>query len=793
MLGTSRIATQAESNNTFPGFATGKEICNVLNKPHNVELKSFVTRFFQQVSEANQAGRQEQYVAKDRKFFDALAQILTGNEVCAAVAISDSSELASEPEILIATNVGSHDQRAFSYGLDLTILEKSPSTNTLRLGFRCHLRSQDATVVSKEIGPLEYQFHIQSGKALLQDPKLLIFRFSINEFPYLPDDEVGVNLSTYKELQSDFFFGLMNRDEGTVIPLQEPIIICRGSLRRRVAKLFNHLSFIANPILRKLPMLPEYCKPECVNYSQFIEGEYQHYIKQSTQQCHEDEFIGIIREKSPKHFQFDQEGRDSLESFLSAAREHYQAANLKDQTALYLEQHMQWPNILNDSLTYELSRGIFAKDISLTSKPPKGSLELGQLYVELIQSYIQYKIQHWLQSSVPSVISWFDSLREQHHLNLPPFIQPHFMDFHTVARRYFIQLAVIEEYIKENAAQNGILAQRIARENIFKSSSVKLVQGTEGVHAEMRLFSHHLLEGRHPAKYYGIAKLCCTLCYYTLSQFRASGFHPPETRGTHATLYRWPLPEAFYRDQYMQVLLGSGLFEKYTQLNHEHRLQTLIKGPFYSLQEVIRDIISKLDRINSDNTLNQLGISPDLQIPGSADHYPDNQMLPRLPSSHPDVAVEKSLKESERTYGPKDSILFEPLATLGRIWRAEKNNHNTYCYLSRAVEIFDQFPSSIDPLRASQVLNLLGNVCIDLKLYDKASGYLMRALDLKKTSQAETNEIAITLINLGRLHHDRGDLYQARLALGEALQYATDARYISIIKRNLAIIDKSYI
>ena len=544
MASSSSVNPFVRTDQAFPGFNSGAHICNVLTKPHNNDLKLLVTQLFQQVSEANRGGREERYVAKDRRFFDAIAQILTGNEVCAGVAMSGS-------DILIATNVGTHDERAVRWQLTTTIIDKSPSWGALRLGFTCSLSSSFGEKVTKSIGPYEYQFHARSGKAQLKDSTEMSFLFSIGEFSYLPDDEVGVNLNIYKELDPDIFSFLIQQKKGEIFPLQTPIVTCRGSLRRRAAKLFNILSFIAKPILRKLPYLPEHCKPACRHYSQFFESEYQEY-KHSSRSHNEEEFIQIVRSKCQQAFSLDQ-GGDTTEDFLQAAKEHYQAADLKDQAVKIFEEHGQWSNILNDTLTYELSKSLFVNEISLDSKPPRGTRELDQLYRELVQDYKKYKSAHQVQSSIPSIIAWLDSLKENHSLNLPDFVAARFSDFYAIARRYFIQLTVVEEYIKENAESNGTLAQRVAQETIFEEPGVKIMQGTEGVHAEMRLFNYHLLEGRSPADYYGIAKLCCALCHYTFKQFRAVGLHPPETRGTHAGLFRWPLPEALHHEPHMKV------------------------------------------------------------------------------------------------------------------------------------------------------------------------------------------------------------------------------------------------
>lgn len=696
------------------------------------------------------------------------------------------------PDILVATNIGTHDHRAVCWQLTATIIEQSHVSHALRLGFTCHLSSSTGVGVTKKIGPYEYQFHAQEGKAILKDASEMNFTFSIGEFPYLPDDEVGINLSIYQELDYEFFNFLMLQENGKTFPLQTPVVTCRGSLRRRTAKLFNLLSFIANPILRKRPMLPQYCKPECRNYSHFIETEYQQY-KQSNQQRSEDGFIQIVQAKCHQVFRFDQ-GGDTTETFLKAVREHYQAADLKDRAALILEQHDRWPSILNDTLTYELSRGLFANDISFDSKPPKGTQELDQFYKDLVQDYRQYKNHHQLQSSVSSVITWFASLKDHLTLKPPPFVAHRFSDFHTIARRYFIQLAVIEEYMKENAEKNGVLAQRVAKETIFREPGVMLIQGNEGVHAEMRLFSHHLLAGRPHTSYYGIAKLCCALCHYTFRQFRVAGLHPPETRGTHATLFKWPLPEAFYHTTYMKLFLGNALFEKYVALNQCRRLESTKKGRPYHLQDVTRTIISGLDGVNSDKNLARLEIDPRFQIQGSADHYADNQIPPRLPSVHQNTAVEEELEVLEKTHYPRKHLsFFKPLEVLGRTWRAKKNHSHAYYYLTRAVQIFDQFPAQIEPLQAAQVLNTLGNVCRSLKLYDEASNYLQRALALKQKCLAPPDQISITLNSLGCLHFDRENLYDAHSFFTEALKLAPKEALASLIKRNLAQLDKLYV
>ena len=337
-------------------------------------------------------------------------------------------------------------------------------------------------------------------------------------------------------------------------------------------------------------------------------------------------------------------GLDTTEDFLASAREHFQVSDVYDKGEDCLERHTQWAMILNDTLTWELSSKVFPNDISF--KPSKGVKDLDQLYQDLIQSYITYKRSRNLTTSIGSVMSWLDDLETNHQkLKLPSFIKARFSDFFSVARRYFIQLVVIEEHMKKLAHANHPFASRISQETIFKEPKVQLVQGKEGVHAEMRLFSTHLLKKKKPSDYYGIAKLCCALCHYTFHQCQAEGIRTPETRGTHATLYKWPLPKAFYKDEHMKSLLGNALFTKYQKFNTKRRLESQKKGPQIDSKEVALEIISRLDMINSNKSLKK--IRPNLrQLRGSSDHLPDNEIPPKASTKPSKELLESNTRGS---------------------------------------------------------------------------------------------------------------------------------------------------
>ena len=240
------------------------------------------------------------------------------------------------------------------------------------------------------------------------------------------------------------------------------------------------------------------------------------------------------------------------------------------------------------------------------------------------------------------------------------------------------------------------------------------------------------------------------------------------------------------------------MFEKYVTLNQRRRLESTKKGEYYNAQVVTRSIISGLDGINSIKNLKRLEVSQDFQIPGSDDHYADNQIPPRLPRSHQNAGMEEKLEKLEEAHHPTGSpSIFDPLETLGRAWREQKNNPYSYYYLTRAVQIFDKFPFSIDSLRAAEVFNTLGNVCRGLKFYDKAYEYLSKALKIKNETRASPYQIAVTLNSLGCLYKDRESLFEANKFFTRALKQAELAgeggrALVALIQRNLERLDESW-
>lgn len=753
--------------NTFPGFSSGRQIGDILSRSNSVGLCSFTQTLFKQISEANQNGRLERYVERDKVFFDSMAHLLMGDESCAAIAISGN-------KILIATNKGQQDKRAIYWDLRATVLEKYSFGGALRVGYICRVRAAGTgEELEKRIGPVQYQFFPNQNKAIIVDQNQnLEFVFSEKEFKYVPDDKVTVRLKL-RELEGSFFRSLLSHNENDQIKLTMPVVTCLGALKRRTARLLDLLASISTVILKLRPWLPENCPPQYQSFSSYIERKYHEHNPEKDEES-------FIQDICLEYTKFPKD-RTIRKKFLDSARLHYQARKLKDDTFTYLEKHKEWIKILNDSLTYELAQGAFKDHVSI------GSKEMEDVYEKLVDNYKEYKEKHSLKSSVQSVISWHNAIKSEQEppFELPDYLFQKYPFFLNAIRHYFIQLAFVEEYITKNAKNNGALARRLAKENIFKEPEVEILEGEEGVHAEMRLFSHHLLERRNSVGYYGIAKLCCALCNYTLKQFQLTGLRCPETRGTHATTYRWTLPEAFSHDVHMKHFLGQELFEKYKGLPETVTLPLPKKGSVYMTHEVCKNIISWVDGLNSRRNLDKIGLDRRYLIKGTKElHYPDNSRPPNLPLDHKACSYEKTLECAQKAADPELFICYQQL---GFAWREKNKNNYSYYYLLKARDLFEQFPGKIDPKDAGAVLHVLGRVCRDLKLDDEAQKYFLEASEIK-----EHTDLGKTFNSLGILHFNLKEFDKAHFYFTKALKAAKISEHKESFQRNLDRLEKVY-
>jgi hypothetical protein len=99
------------------GSLTGRGLLSILQEPGNQDLLDFTTRFAARLRDANpnrvahsgmpSAGSDEQFVSQGDRRLDAMARLLEGDEVCAAVAFDRG-------KLLVATNNNGHSMDRFN-------------------------------------------------------------------------------------------------------------------------------------------------------------------------------------------------------------------------------------------------------------------------------------------------------------------------------------------------------------------------------------------------------------------------------------------------------------------------------------------------------------------------------------------------------------------------------------------------------------------------------------------------------------------------------------------------------
>ncbi len=735
----------------FVGFNTGNALCIALNKPQNSAVKEFAKALFKQVSEASRAVRFEHFPPEERKFSDALASILTGNETCAAIALSG-------PDILVATNKGQHDKKVMYRHATVTVVRKKRTT--LMLKYTYHLRSAEQE--SQHCLFFSYQLDTRRRKVAssllsgaqtrLAHKRLLVFTF--------PEERVGIEARADRfELDVKYFNFYLAQKIGIALEFIQPTVVNFEPLKSRADKLFNSLFVISKAFLDVKNCF------ENLELKQIalIKEKYKDYqkIQRKGKQNRFVNFLDLTQNILIEGFVklFINEERN--EAFETAARAYY----IKKEVLATINSHDQWVEILKDSLTYELSKIHEFSQISDAEK----AVSLERLYIDLVADYIRYKALNRSKTSVNSVETWFESVATSPKVSLPPFIEAKFGLFCKIAGPYFSYLAFIERHMKDEAKRGGAPANRIAKEHTYDGTSrFLIIEGEERVHAEMRLFSHHLLKGNLAQEsYYGVSMLCCALCNYTLSQFRKKGLPVPETSGTHATLFSWPLPEVLREDEYMKIFLGEDLFRQYKNLPPVLNLGGAKASDFCNSKEVCVAIIEALDKLNSTKNLKSLGLDAGYIIADKKNLRLDNKLLRELPAGHVDASFERMLKDLEAKYTPVlDVAYFQPVLRLGLAWEKMRDDEVAFHYLDRAGKILDEYPDGIPEAEPGTLFNRLGNLYRRLGNFEKALEYLTKALNFYESPHDAMAEI---FKDIGCLHIEEGLWDKARSAFQRAI------------------------
>ena len=138
--------------------------------------------------------------------------------------------------------------------------------------------------------------------------------------------------------------------------------------------------------------------------------------------------------------------------------------------------------------------------------------------------------------------------------------------------------------------------------------------------------------------------------------------------------------------------------------------------------------------------------------------------------------------------------MFDPLCKIGIEWLGLKKHSNAYFYFKKSIEVYDRFATSVSPSEGGRTLQLMGRVCKDLKLKDKADEFFLRALKVQKEGKVASHQIASTLNDLGQFQFERNNLYSADNFFRQALNEAKRAQrpdFVSKISKNIKILNDS--
>lgn len=544
----------------FCGKGKGKKLKAFLKQESNTDLRGFTENFFCALKKSNPA-REEHEVSAEEEILDVIARLLVGDETCAAIAISGQ-------ELLLATNESKHIDDCLVYQRAYRILQRKTAGVRPQSRFSGAIRSiglsytleftdtiehrssvQPLVAISKKSGPVQYQLNFTDQIFQIVKGNPEI-KFSHDELG-IPCRAGDMPICFPVKLKQNAvdFNALCNDPLKKDLAMFRPQCVYLNPLRRRAAKLIRLLALIAHSILTR---------PE-------MEGE-----------VHD-----------------------------------------------YLEQHNEWAQFLRDSLSYELARLREYKEyIDPYSFPapgePNAMNDMLRFYEWLAADYQRYRKETGQVTSVVSISRWIEYVAaniEKDIIPAPTFIKVNPCNFIKLAREYFTRLVRVENFIAIDAKKKGKLARILVDERLFEKgmACLRVVDGIDKVHAEMRLLEYHLQHHPDTRNYYGITMLCCALCTHTMKQFNVADY-----RGSHATLFAgWGLGEFLEQQKYLKIFLGE-LWSDYERLKGRTCRLSDDKPDEEDSHEktaVVLEIIPAVSGINSREAFEELHISEEYLLP----------------------------------------------------------------------------------------------------------------------------------------------------------------------------------
>ena len=596
------------------GLSTGKQIREFYDTHKSEQVNEIISGLYRKVRVANPHPEVHAVMSQDR-VLDDLSLLFMGNEKCAAVAFSGNN-------ILISTNEPVHELTSVKYKFSFKKLQQKIEYKDGQpiiehhIVVICTLFFNDGTALSKESPPVIYHDLPNTGgelRIINVDPKLN-FHFAHETLPKGFEKDINLPQILKTGKSPELSLALFQMKTGSIQEWHNPVYLPMNELEKRVLDVLNNLALYAKFYDNFRQFTKETNNPKYQPFKTLIQKD---LLKMDCPDVIDPmKFAEGLLSQNKDKFQFSSEGQYFLTTKLVA--DLFDKMREIKRHNENLNKDFRWPNILSESLTSMLSSlSGFNKLLGDDIVGIDNRGELHHLYIRMVEDYQIFKKAKMRNTSVASVNEWLETLKGRENdevLKFPLFVKERYntkdQGFLKNAKRHFIALAYLQEFVRSDAFNQGVFSKALFRESIFeKSAQVKIIDGKADVHAEMRLFDHHLSTiDKSVADYFGISKLCCALCNYTLKQFSASGQRVPRTHGYHAGIFdKWGLLKAFDTENKMRMFLGDDLFHVYDDLKGKSINFSKIEAP-YLLSDIVKHLIYRLASINNEPGMKVLKI-----------------------------------------------------------------------------------------------------------------------------------------------------------------------------------------
>lgn len=567
----------------IPDLLTGKQMQSILFSTtvstgleiRDPELVNFTRDFYYLLASVNPV-RQTNTRPEEYRRLDAMSRLLVGDETCAAVAFDGHN-------LLIATNENTHSKDRINIKINFLMKADRYATDQYQFYPVIYISLNEAVPTRVLVDkPVTYYYKKRDDSFTLtsDSPKTIDATLTPAQhlLPNFPDFPVGPHITVQQKIPLSKLI---------VVDGPAPIGVRYNFIKQDLASKPNqeieHEGIFTSIPLNGLQRRAEVLVDHLATVSLFALNE-------------------------------DRMSESDLQKYSSVADHTRQ-------------------RVLMNSLSWEAST--WYKD----AFHPRGYIDSRKVGIDkflevLNDDFSLYKAQYFQdQGKVALVRGWFEQVVLKIHsgnIEAPEYIKQNIPQFIEKAERYFIDLAKLEDFFKDEIKDHSPLAELFLNQGgpSTVKSCIKIIDDLEdGVHAEIRVLDY-LLKNELHVDYISTSFLCCAHCKLFMDAHGVKNIS-----GGHAKAYaKWILPTKFIENEnFLKAFLGDVLYSQFEALKHS---LTII--PFNNQQTTKSELALKIVQgIASLNplSLNVLGVTQlwsdkPLSADESDDEGVDNGALP---------------------------------------------------------------------------------------------------------------------------------------------------------------------